>query len=341
MRIPRAGEQTPLLVASVRSVATEAVVDQLADTRVRRRKRKRNAGSQNWERSDSSGENAQQDPSASKWWLAGGAVGLVVVILAVVWLMQGNRQPANEPIAVDQAAKVDPLVPVGPAESSLPGGLEDLRSDVEFLKLAEPLAKRFMEAGSIEDLLPLVRNLETAEPRIRAFYPGGTFKPFAYSKFNTAGSVQTDGSVRTITMANSDFEEKPLVFEESPSGIKIDWENWVRWSEMSWSDFVATKPVSGKLFPVVLSAVDYYNFDFADDRKWRSYRLTSPDGGTSFYGYVKRDSETDSKLRLPSDATQSQLILKLKYPEVPVSPNQILIESIVAEGWVLPNTKSQ
>jgi hypothetical protein len=340
LRIPRVGEQTPLLVASIRSVEAESVVEQVAETRVRRRKRKRTGESQAWERSDSSGENARQDPSASKWWLAGGAVGLVGVIVAVVLLMRGSHQPEGEPIAVDQGAKPESLVPGGPAEPSLPEGLENLRSDVEFLKLAEPIAKRFMEAGSIDDLLPLVRNPETAEPRIRAFYPEGAYKPFAYSKFNTAGSVQTEGSVRTIMMANSDFEEKPLVFEESPSGIKIDWENWVRWSEMSWADFVTAKPVSGKLFPVVLSAVDYYNFDFTDDRKWRSYRLTSPDGETSIYGYVKRDSEMESKLRLPSDATQSQLILKLKYPEVPVSSNQVLIEGVVAEGWVFPNKTS-
>ena len=52
---------------------------------------------------------------------------------------------------------------------------------------------------------------------------------------------------------------------DTPQGLKVDWESWAGWSEISWEKFLSMKPVSEHVFRVTLSAVDYYNFGFADE----------------------------------------------------------------------------
>jgi hypothetical protein len=208
-------------------------------------------------------------------------------------------------------------------------------SEAAFLTKAEALAKPFMEATSIEELLPLVRNPDLAEGRMKKFYPDGKVTALGMSSFNTTTRVSRMGSIVGVMVRTRDFAGKPLYFSESPSGIKIDWESWVGWSEVSWNDFVVIKPRTPKLFRVTLSAVQYYNFFFTDEKKWQSYRIESPDRKHSIYGYVERNSPLDVKLRPPVGMKQTSLTLALRFPEDASSSNQVIIDGFVAEGWVL------
>jgi hypothetical protein len=117
--------------------------------------------------------------------------------------------------------------------------------------------------------------------------------------------------------------------------VKIDWEGWVGWSEMPWPEFLASKPTTGKVFRVTLSAVDYYNFNFDDDKKWQAYRLESPDGTHALYGYAGQGSVIQTKLRPPTDSKPMPCMLALKFPANAASGNQVLIEQCLADGWVL------
>lgn len=331
------GEVTPPLTFQARAPEDDAPDGQPADSRVRRRKRRRPGLNPDWERSGGSRHGGDADRSASKWWLIGGGVGLCSVIVAVFALMKGLPHGPGGPGTV--AAPPNPAA-AGSGATPQPAGGElplVLRSDAEFLGVAEPLAARFMAARTVDELLPLVRNRESVEPRIRAMHPDGSLTPYGYPKFNTQDTVVNEGALRSVIVANADFEEKVLAFEETREGVLIDWESWVGWSEMTAKDFMTTKPAAGKLFRVVLSSVEYYNFAFADETRWRSFRLTLPDGETMLYGYAERGSAIDSRMRLPAEVKQAAFTLKLKYPEDSGPSNQVIIESVVADGWVVTN----
>jgi hypothetical protein len=105
-------------------------------------------------------------------------------------------------------------------------------------------------------------------------------------------------------------------------------------------EFLSTKSAGLKLFRVVLSPVEYYNFAFSDDRKWQSYRLESPDGVHAIYGYVERNSTLDSMIRPSPDQKQAAMTLQLEFPENATSPKQVLIRKMIAEGWMLENAES-
>jgi hypothetical protein len=157
------------------------------------------------------------------------------------------------------------------------------------------------------------------------------------SSFNMYSELVPAGTGYTVQVRTGQYAEKTMALFPSPEGLKIDWESWTGWSEISWKDFMKTRPTDAKLFRVMLGPVDYYNFNFTDDIKWRSYRLVSPDGEHSLYGYVEAGSALDARLRPSPDLKQVPLTLSLKYPPDSSSPDQVLVEKWHADGWVLEN----
>jgi hypothetical protein len=112
----------------------------------------------------------------------------------------------------------------------------------------------------------------------------------------------------------------------------------VGWSERTWAAFPAEHPAEDCLFRVVVKEVDYYNFGFTDDSKWRSLRLESLDGESFLYGYVERGSDLEEKLRVDPDARKSLMMLRLRFPEgAAAGSKQVLITAWVNDGWVEPS----
>ena len=260
------------------------------------------------------------------WMLIGGATLLVMIIAVVLVAMRGGDVPA--PVVSGPAGGL-PASGVVPASSPAP------RSDAAFCDEAEPLARKFLEAVRIEEMLPLVRNPGVAEARMRRHYVDGKIEAPGMVAFNTKAEVSRRGVLASVIVRTRDYEEKSLTFVDTPEGIKIDWESWAAWSEMGWKEFLASKPTAGQVFRLSLSPVDYYNFAFADEKKWHSFRLESPGGEHSLYGYAERGSVLSGRLRPPPDVKKIALMLSLKFPENATSPTQVIIEKIVAEGWVV------
>jgi hypothetical protein len=264
------------------------------------------------------------------WLLIVGTFLLMVIVAGVLLTMFGGKAHAP-PLVASSLGK--PAVPSNQPETPLPTNTR--RTDAAFLAEAEPLTRKFLEACRIEDLLPLVRNPSVAEARMRRHYSAGEIAAPGMVAFNTASEILRTGTTSILKSRTRSHDEIALAYVETPQGIKIDWESWVGWSDMSWQQFLTTKPTAGQVFRLVLCPTDYYNFAFANDNKWQAYRLTSPDGGNLLYGYAERGSVMNSKLRPSLDNQQTPLMLALKFPENATSNNQVLIEKIVAEGWVL------
>ncbi len=259
--------------------------------------------------------------------LVGGAVLFALIVVGVVFSMNRVEKPVVRSVGQVAAPAV---AATSPKEAPAVVG----RSDASLLAEAEPLARRFLEATSVAELLPLVRNPAVAEARMRAFYPAGKIEAAGLSQFNSGGGLSIRGKFVSLTVMTCGHEEKSLALIETPQGLKIDWESWVGWAEISWEDFLTSKPVVGHVFRVTVSAVDYYNFGFADESKWHSYRLLSPDGEHSIYGYVEKGSGLEQQIHTDGDTKSVTLMLSLKFPAGATSGSQVEIERLVAEGWV-------
>lgn len=265
-------------------------------------------------------------------WILIGAGSLLCLILAGVAAAlfgAGDESPAGPPVAApsltaERAAGEVPLSPVDPP----------------FESSAEPLARKFLEAKQVDLLLPLVRHPEVTAKRMERLYPDGTVDAPGLTAFNLDSDVIRQGSIATVRVRTQNFDERILAFALTPEGWKVDWESWVGWSDLPWSDFMAKKPTQPGAFRVRLKDVEYYNRAFSEEPKWKSFLLETPDGSVTVYGYVPRDSPIASRLRPSPDAPAARYVLSLRFPENADSDNQVIIESVLAEGWVLENETS-
>jgi hypothetical protein len=269
------------------------------------------------------------------WMLISGATFFAVIVAATLMAICRKDLPAA-PLAqpaCDQPAARSIKPEAAPVAATQP-------SEETFLAAAEPVTRKFLEARRIEDMLPLVRNPGVAEARMRRHYPDGKIDAPGMTEFDTEGSISRHGTISSLKIQTCDYQEKSISYVETPQGVKIDWEGWVGWSEMPWQEFLASKPTTGKVFRVTLRAVDYYNFNFADDKKWQAYRLESPDRAHALYGYAEQGSVIQTKLRPPPDSKPMPFMLALKFPANAASGNQVLIEQCLADGWVLETEPS-
>jgi len=298
----------------------------------RRRKRKsRNSGGLTWDRSTGKLRlPGRVELRRMFWMLIGGTLLFVLLVAGVLIAMLGGDK-TSPPVAESAMAKPAPRAMNPDGSPAVMTGV----SDAAFLAAAEPLTRKFLEATRIEEILPLVRNPAVAEARMRRQYPTGKIAAPGMLEFNANSEISRNGTIRSLKIRTRAYDEKALAFGESQDGPKIDWESWVGWSEMPWEKFLASRPGEAMIFRVYLSPVDYFNFAFSDEAKWQSYRLESPDGAHSIYGYVERGSALSAKLLTPSDARATAVMLALKFPESATSHNQVIIEKFIADGWVL------
>ncbi len=339
LKIPAPGDRTPPLVVSLRTTIKAEATPDPQKVGKRKKKRSRNQDAHAWD--SESGKHRRISGSRERrqtlWMLAGGTALLVLVVSGVMLALHGRP---DEPVAnsPDNGSAAKPLAPAGARTAPMPP--EPQRTDEEILALAEPMARKFLEATRVEDLLPMIRNPKVSEPRIRKFYAEGKIDAPGLSAFNTDLLPVRQGQILSVKVRTRDFSEKTLSFVETASGIKIDWESWVGWSETTWEEFLASKSATPRLFRLVLSPVEYFNFAFTDDLKWQSYYLTSADGEHAVYGYAERGSDLNSKLRPPPEVRQVQMTLAIRFPEKPTSANQVIIDKLVTAGWVIENDET-
>jgi hypothetical protein len=296
----------------------------------RRKKRSRSAEGHSWDSSPGKHRRSRGEDKKQMVWMMIGGVTLFAVIIGGVWMaMRGGDASGSAGSGVAPArpdvVEAPPAVPAEVPE----------KSDVAIAAEIEPLIRKFLEATSIEEILPLVRDPATAKPRMRRTYPDGKVAAPGMAEFNTREEIVRVGSIVSVNVRTKEYEEKSIACIQTPDGFKIDWESWAGWSDLSWEDFMAAKPTESKQFRVSLSEISYYNAAFSDELKWQSYRLISPDGKHTIYGYVERGSVIDARLKLPPDTKSSPLILKLGFPENATTSNQVMIRELVSEGWVL------
>jgi hypothetical protein len=194
-----------------------------------------------------------------------------------------------------------------------------------------PVIRKFMDAKSPEEMAQWTRNADISLPRIKEFY-GADFPPPGFSAILWSWRPRRIGNAIRVSVQDLEFEDGDMYFVDE-DGWKVDWETWAGWSEMGWEELKESRPVEPVLFRVYVSDVEYYNFSFANESYWSSYRLESKDGEHHVFGYVPRGAELDSRLRSLEGAEKRPFVLKVRFPEDAPSASQVIVEEIIAENW--------
>lgn len=326
LRIPTAGDVPPPLLIPLRKIA--AVEREENGRMFPRGSHLNDPGNHSWEKQPKASDTVKNGPSQMRLMLIVGAILLVLVVAGGGILMtMGPKTQGVSKNGATPASNVKTLDPKATPEASI-------RGDFSYLAEIEPLARKFLNATTAEEILPIIRHPAVTEARIREFYPDGKIEPVGMSQFSAATRLIKRGKFLVVMIVTRAQEVKPLLFIETPQGLKVDWENWIGWSSISWEKFLTDKPVTDQVFRVTLAPVEYYNFGFSDETKWQSYRIESTDRKHVVYGYVERSSMLNKRIRPAQGVSNVNVMLSLKFPEESTSNNQILIGGFVGEGWV-------
>jgi len=347
LRIPKEGDAVSSLMAPLQKINfSDDEIDPRGEKRIRskQKRQKKEAEVPDW------------DASAGKWksnrsgirsrklkLLVGGSVLIAAAGLGLLYWETLSREEVDDNITglpalgeVYDSPSSALLLP----EEELDGVVELPKvmklSENEFLEEAQLLAEKFLNATSIKEILPLVRNREGVEGAVRSFYPNGRIKAVGMNQFNSSGRPSYKDDFAAVSVLTPNFEQRQLAFFDGEEGLKIDWESWVGWSEVPWEVLIETRPTRPVLVRVMLKWVDYYNFDFKDEKAWRAYRLVSPDGEHLLFGYAPRNSLLDQQLRPNEPGATVAVTLKIRFPKGDSSEKQVIIEEQVADGWVIP-----
>jgi hypothetical protein len=125
--------------------------------------------------------------------------------------------------------------------------------------------------------------------------------------------------------------------KEADGSFKLDWESFVGISAMGWDRFAKERPTQPVLFRVLASPQEYYNYEFSDEKKYLSVRLTSPDGRNTLYAYTERGTPTAYTLlsSFARSPRRTLLTVKLAFLENAQSKDSIRLLEVVAERWFL------
>lgn len=218
---------------------------------------------------------------------------------------------------------------------------------------AKALAREIDQAASLEELAAYIRRPEVTLPRMRKFYERVAFRPNQLLEIQSSGTGEIDipGNGFLWVMATDDqYSNKMLAFEKTRSGLRFDWESYVNYSDVPWTDFVDQQHARQSEFRVTLSKDNYYNYRFSDEEEYLCYRLTDPMNKRTCYGYTPRKSQAAGVLEgmlgilnvqaeeegIPLERASVKVILKLRFPERTPDAGQAMINKVVCGGWVKP-----
>ncbi|MCB1094651.1 MAG: hypothetical protein KDN22_03635 [Verrucomicrobiae bacterium] len=286
------------------------------------------------------------------------AAPAVVAVSILAWHAMKAGDPEAVPVPVEPESMTSRLLQVY--------SIED----------ASSLAMKVDSASTVEELAELTRDPEASLPRMREYYERVAFRPnqLRYVQNGAGGDIDLPGEGFLWVMATTrDYSDRMLAFEKTSSGLRFDWESYVNYSEVPWTDFVDQQHARKSEFRVTLSKDDYYNNGFSEE-EYLCYRLTDPDNQRTCYGYALRASQTagilEGKLGLlraqaeedsgailgagvsgedlqmprtqseddgiPIDRAEVKVIVRLRFPSQSDGAGQAIISKVVCSGWVKP-----
>lgn len=337
LRIPAPGEPLPPLFTPATRLPSLEPLDTVVESetpggeklrRRRRSSREKGGATPAWERAFRVGSRH------SEKLLMAVMVAAALLLLAGVLIVSGRSKSGGAPAAPANTAQQPASMPDAAEPPKAAAFLPDIG---EFLRLAEPLARTFLNATTIPDAVACVRHPEVTASRLASLHPDGKLQPVGLQSFADNGAVALESKTAVVRIRTGNFEQRDLSFYRTGDGWRIDWESWAGWSEVPWDTFAEKCPVTPARFRVRLKPIVYYNFGFTDDAKWRSYLIESPDGNHRFFGYVERGSRVDNLINFADNPAGGDFIVELRFPSDNAGRNQVLITDRIADSWVEPD----
>ena len=196
----------------------------------------------------------------------------------------------------------------------------------------------FLDAETVEERLAHVRDAESVADSMREYYVA---RPSVRESYRAVQPAESRHLADTISVERFYVELEDrlgvVAVVETEDGHKIDWPAFAQANPVSLNSFVRGGASSRLDFRVLISDFEYYASEFADDTRFQSYRVTSPDLEIPATVYAEKGTELERELSHYAGPAEQRCILTLARPEPENNGgNRLRVNALVARGWVLP-----
>lgn len=166
-------------------------------------------------------------------------------------------------------------------------------NEADKVRVAQSVLDKFFEAKTVEEMARYVRHPEITLPRMQAWYQR-PFARFAVESLSNPQESEIDGVDFLVGNATfTDGKSRPVALEipdarspnASPDDLRLDWESFVYWSEVSWDKFQALESERACEFRVVLQRDSYPTPPYDDEARWICFKINYPGTVQEQFGY--------------------------------------------------------
>ncbi len=260
--------------------------------------------------------------------LLSGLACLMIGALAS-WILASNNL-SSQPLTIQTETQSPP-----------PSASTEIRTESQMLREAEAVAHAFFESTSKTEILNYVR-----EPKLTNFQMKGRFQDLTFQQLGPVTNFEllafkTDQEQPRFLFSVStkeSWEKKYLCIADDGDGFRVDWQSFIGYSELPWSEISKTSPEETTLIRCLCKPASYYNHLYPET-DWQCFELTNPNENITLYAYTKLNSpQNDQLLKLYSSSRRSHLeafTTTLNVSTSPKSePSQVKILGTPIQGWV-------
>lgn len=212
------------------------------------------------------------------------------------------------------------------------------KNDEQVDQLEEFLTGLFA-AKTVDEMLPYVRPTDNIREKLVKFYKGETLNQSPFKSLGQAMNTPEFPGFLTVSCQTQDYSNHVGVLKYTKDEIKLDWESFVAYSEMTWAELAEKKPTEKVRVRVTAKRAYYYNNEFTDESKWQAVSLISPNEQNPIYGYLEKNSATEQRLFNFELSDNRKVILDVYFPQDAMKGDQVFIDNVVEQGWVISEEK--
>lgn len=206
---------------------------------------------------------------------------------------------------------------------------------VERAKLAlQKLVQDMANAQNIDARLPFVSTPDQAREKMEQFYGPQQGKDPKIVTWSVGSPIPgPQGDYLPLTVEDSTGTTVTLVMEETDSGVRIDWENFVGFGEQNWQDYCARRPIPPTSMRVQIRKSDRYEGIY-NKEKWQAYEMEHRSGPPRLLAYVSSSERVSQDLtEACADGKWHAFNLYLRFESGAGGDQLVVIDGIIPTRW--------
>lgn len=265
---------------------------------------------------------------------------MAVLVVAAIALAVGFRMGISHNDE-DQNKRPSPSTAQTAEENTrkVPADIQEEITRAENSVTAEDRAIRkalgkFLGASSWASRIETVRHPEVTGRRMSEYYQNREDGPFENIVISTR--VTRVGSLIVFTLEGENLPNKRLIVEEQHGKYLVDWEAFVLWQELPWSEIPAASADHSYEIRCLARPLPNNHPAYRSEDGWLSFELIHPGTQETLYGFLETHADLGPKN--PRHVLQKGAIgpVTLAVTPMPGNTGQVVISEVLALGWVHP-----